>query len=475
MSVTRSIRALSALALAVSILAPVAHAAPDCAAFTTPIHHRINPASQANLLTRWQSEADNAVQYGFTDNRGTPFKAALQAGTDLVPVHRLHKGASGDFVWMWNQNEIANAVARYGYTDQGPNFLASQMAASCLQPVYRFLKGSKHRHAVGTVDRDALLAAGWTSEGVSFHAAVAADGETRFSIAVIPDTQGEVQASSPGNPPNLNDRRFLNRAQWLAAQRTTLNLKFVAHSGDVVNWGERDEHQYTVVSQGIKPLDDAGIPYSMAIGNHDTRAVCAGGSACPGESAAVNVRQTPLFNQYFNGRFRNQAGQFQTGKVDNAYSLFDAGGTQWMVLVLELWPRQAAIDWAKGVVASHPQANVIVVTHAYLNGDGSISTSNGGYGSTSPKHLFDTLVKVYPNIRMVFSGHTGQAASREDVGANGNKIASFLQTFHSSTNPVRVVEIDTADDSLTTYVHAPATGLDYPQYDKVVTGLNFID
>ena len=465
----------AAFALSLALCAPTVSAAPDCNAFTTPIHHRINPTSQANLLTRWQTEADNAVQYGFTENRGAPFKAALQAGTDVVPVHRLHKASGGDFVWMWNQNEIANAVARYGYTDQGVNFHAARVASPCLQPVYRLLKGGKHRHAVGTADRDALLAAGWTAEGVSFHAAVGATGETRFSIAVIPDTQGEAQPASPGNPPNLGDLRFLNRAQWLAAQRTALNLKFVTHSGDVVNWGERDEHQYTVVSEGIKPLDDAGIPYSMAIGNHDTRAVCAGGSACPGESASVNVRLTPLFNQYFDGRFRAQAGQYQSGKVDNAYSLFDAGGSQWMVLVLELWPRQGAIDWAKSVVASHPQANVIVVTHAYLNGDGSISTSNGGYGSTSPRHLFDTLIKVYPNVRMVFSGHTGQAASREDVGINGNRIASFLQTFHSSTNPVRIVEIDTADDSLSTYVYAPASGLDYPQYDKVVTGLDFID
>ncbi len=465
---------LSALLLVPAFLVPPAHAAPDCDAFTAPIHHRVNPGSQANLLTRWQSEADNAVQYGFTDNRGAPFRAALQAGTDLAPVHRLYKGSTGDFVWIWKPAEIASAVANYGYTDQGANFFASKVASPCLRPVYRYLKGSKHRHAVTQADRDALVAAGWTAEGISFHAA-ANDGETRFSIAVIPDTQGEAQPSSPGNPPNLGDLRFLRRAEWLASQRDLLNLKFVTHSGDVVNWGERDEHQYTVVSEGIEPLEDAGIPYSLAIGNHDTRAVCAGGSACPGESARDNVRLTPLFNQYFNGRFDAQAGQYQVNRVDNAYSLFEAGGRRWMVLTLELWPRQGAIDWAKGVVAAHPAHNVIVVTHAYLNGDGSISTSNGGYGATSPKHLFDTFIRVYPNIRMVFSGHTGQAASRLDTGANGNRIASFLQTFHSSTNPVRIVEIDTAANSLTTWVYAPSSDTDYPQYDRVVTGLEFVD
>lgn len=466
--------ALGALLLSAVLLAPAAQAAPECSAFTTPIHHRINPATQANLLTRWQDEADNAgATYGFTDNRGTPFNAARSAGTDLAPVRRLYKGSARDFVWMWEPDAIAAAVAN-GYTNQATDFYASKVAAPCLDPVYRYRKGSQHRHVMTLADRDALEAAGWTFDAVSFYA-VANQADPRFSIAVIPDTQNEAQAPRSNGTRNLGDLRFRQRAQWLASQRHHINLEFVTHIGDVVNWGERDEHQYQVASDGIRPLEDAGIPYSLAVGNHDTRAVCAGGSACPGESASVNVRLTPLFNEYFNGRFDAQAGQYETGKVDNSYSLFEAGGLKWMVLTLELWPRQGAINWAKGVVAAHPDHNVIVVTHSYLDANGNIWTSNGGYGSTSPRHLFDTFIRVYPNIRMVFSGHTGQAASRLDTGVNGNRIASFLQAFHSNTNPVRIVEIDTAEGSLATYVHAPGTGTDYPQYDTVVTGMDFVD
>ena len=91
--------------------------------------------------------------------------------------------------------------------------------------------------------------------------------------------------------------------------------------------------------------------------------------------------------------------------------------------------------WANGVVAANPTKNVIVSTHSYLAADGSISTSNGGYGSTSPRYLFDNLVKLHPNIKMVLSGHVGQAAVRTDTGVNGNKVLSFLQAFHSTTNP----------------------------------------
>lgn len=37
----------------------------------------------------------------------------------------------------------------------------------------------------------------------------------------------------------------------------------------------------------------------------------------------------------------------------------------------------------------------------------SISTSTGGYGDTSPTCLFDSLIKVYPNIRSVVSDDAG--------------------------------------------------------------------
>lgn len=443
-----------------------AHAQDACGALDDPIHHRVNPTSQANLLTTWLNEAENAeTRYGFTDDRGAPVLASRTAASGLAAVHRLYKGSTGDFVWIANPAEIAAAVANYGYTDQGPDFYASRTAGSCTRPVYRLLKGNKHRHAFSEADRSALLAAGWVAEGVSFHARpAAAPVDTTFSFAVIPDTQNEVFGAGT---------RHIGRAQWLADNKAALDLRFVLHSGDITNWGERDAPQYAIAAQGVAPLEAAGIPFAYSPGNHDTRAVCAGGSACPGESAGANVRLLPLFNQTFNDRFA-VTGRMEAGKVDNYYALFQAGGVDWLVLSLELWPRTAVVDWAGTVLAAHPSHNAIIVTHMYLNGDGSISTSNGGYGANSPRYLYDTLVSRYANVRFVFSGHTGQAIHRTDTGVNGNRIVSFLQSMHSQTNPVRIVEIDTAADEATTWIYAPGTQTSYPEYDAVVTGLGLI-
>lgn len=286
-----------------------------------------------------------------------------------------------------------------------------------------------------------------------------------FSIAVIPDTQNEVMPTS--------GPRFANRVGWLVSQQRTLDLRYAVQIGDLTNWGHVDPAQFARASADAAPLE-AAVPWSVAAGNHDTAAVCAGGSACPGANTNVTVRDVSTFARWFPpSRFPNLRGTYEAGRSENSYSTFSAGGKEWLVLTLELWPRTAVIDWANRVVAANSTRNVIVNTHAYLTSTGSISTSSGGYGANSPKYLFDHLVRVHPNIVMVLSGHVGQAAVRTDTGVQGNKIVSFLQCFHSTTNPVRIVQIDTRAGTVTSSVYAPGTRTSYTSYSTSTTGMRF--
>ncbi|MDH2426567.1 carbohydrate-binding domain-containing protein [Sphaerisporangium sp. TRM90804] len=293
------------------------------------------------------------------------------------------------------------------------------------------------------------------------------DDDTTFSFAVMPDTQQEVL--------NARDTRFRHRSEWLAANRSELDLRFVTHSGDVVNWDTPDHSQYAIAQDAMRPLEEAKVPYSLAIGNHDTQATGVGGSARDPSRTRELVRDTTVFNRYFTReRYGAVEGWFEDGKVDNSFSTYEAGGTRWLVMTLELWPRVEAVDWAKEVVASHPDHNVVVVTHDYIDGNGNIERS-AGYGATSPQYLFDNLIKQYANVKFVFSGHVGIAGNRVDTGVHGNKIYTFLQTFHSSTtNPVRLVEIDTAADALRTWIYAPYTNESYTQYDRSIGDLGLV-
>ncbi|HEY8456506.1 MAG TPA: metallophosphoesterase [Actinopolymorphaceae bacterium] len=283
--------------------------------------------------------------------------------------------------------------------------------------------------------------------------------DTTFTIAVIPDTQNEVVY-------RLEDEWFKQRTQWLVDNADALNLKFVTHTGDVVNWYRIDNEtvtydQYIRASDALAVLDNAGIPYSLSIGNHDAAATCEGGAACPGEDTHANLRNTEVFNSFFPpSRFANLVRVYERNKIDNSYHTFTAGGLQWLVLNLELWPRKEVVNWAKGVVAGHPHHNVIIVTHSHLTASGDIAQTNGGYGDTSPQYVFDNLTSRYRNVRFVFSGHTGLHAYRVDSGVHGNTIYQIQSTYHDHAS-TRLVEIDTANGSFSTRVYSRETGQDH--------------
>ena len=300
------------------------------------------------------------------------------------------------------------------------------------------------------------------------------DPATTFSFAVVPDTQPEVRADDP---------RTEKRIAWLVAHRAQLNLQWVLHSGDVQDWDTPDHQQWVSMSSRFAALAAAGIPFIAAPGNHDTAAVCQGGSACPGADTRATVRDTTLWNTYYPPSYFGFEGLAEPGKSDNGFRTFRAGGDDWLVLSLEIWPRPAIVDWAKGVVAAHPHHNVIVLTHMFLEGDGSISTTDGGYGATTPTQLWEAL-KGYPNVVMTVSGHTGQVYSGTTAAADGHPVAMLLQAMHApDTNPVRIVTVDTAAGTVTTQVRSsfdrsrPVGEQDVEEvhpYSTTLTGMRFV-
>lgn len=270
----------------------------------------------------------------------------------------------------------------------------------------------------------------------------------KFMIPVLPDTQCEV---------NTAPTMFKSQMDWIANNKGSANIKFVIGVGDIIDWDTPDHHMWITASDGYKILDHAGIPYALAVGNHDTAAVQVGGSAAPGDVHA-NVRITTQFNKFFPiSRFVAQQGRYQSGKSDNAWYTFTAGGMDWLVLTLELWARQGPVDWAKTIVASHPNHNVIVVTHSHLHADGTIVPDNGGYGDLSPQSIFDQFIGHYPNILLVLSGHVDSSAWRNDAGVKGNRIYQILQDYQNENKGagyIRLLEIDTTARTISSRMYS---------------------
>jgi len=276
----------------------------------------------------------------------------------------------------------------------------------------------------------------------------------KFTIPVLPDTQGEV-----GDKPEM----LISQLKWIVDKKDSLNIPFVLHVGDIVNF---DNHgHWQTASDGFKILDDAKIPYVLCLGNHDTEAVGVNtGSAASNVPGAthINLRKTTKFNTYFPvSRLMGQKGRFEEGKSDNAYYTFKAGGLDWLIVSLEFCARKEPVDWAGKVVAEHPNHNVIILTHYHLNGSGDIAERNAGYGDLSPYEIYDMLIKKHPNILMVLSGHTGSSTWRNDRGDNGNRIYQILTDYQHENfgdGYIRLLEINPERRFLSGKVYSPYNG-----------------
>ncbi|MFL6065994.1 MAG: metallophosphoesterase [Friedmanniella sp.] len=480
------------LALVVALVALVASACapgkdPDgqpCANLQTSVFGGTDPTNQSSFLTTSPVEAADLTHRGYTYKEllGPSFRAADKPAEGLVEVHRLYRAKNRDFFWSADPREIASEVREHSYVDQGPAFYLAAQPAECLVGVHRYVFRGQHRLVIKD-DGERLKKAGWRDEGIKFYAAPSTFSEvadagsgtgsatgdaSTFTVAVMPDTQLEVTRA--------RDTRLRDRSVWLVENQRRLNLSFVVHSGDLVDVDTPRHEQYERAKAGLAPLEAAGIPLTMAIGNRDTATRCSDISTCSDPAARAQLRDTSTYNHYFTRKdFSGIKGQFEKGKVDNEYAMYEAGGVSWMVLTLELWPRPEVVQWANEVVAAHPHANVIVATHAFLTASGDIMKTAGGYGATSPQYLFDNLIKRHENIKIVLSGHTGAAAHRVDKGIHGNTIYSFLQAIHDPKhNPMRLIQVNTAAKTLETWIYSPDTDRISPGSQLSYKGLSLV-
>ena len=88
------------------------------------------------------------------------------------------------------------------------------------------------------------------------------------------------------------------------------NVRFVLTTGDNVyagrrimgvpigDHGDEDDDWFFTFFQPYRYMVNR-VPVYPCIGNHDTGAVCVGGSACPGANANLTVRVTTQYNKAF--------------------------------------------------------------------------------------------------------------------------------------------------------------------------------
>ncbi len=241
-----------------------------------------------------------------------------------------------------------------------------------------------------------------------------------FTFVIIPDTQDVCTL----HPDKL--RRMTN---WIVEHKSEWNIKKILHLGDLVNNGAIIEEQWLNHDNAFSVIEESGIPYLIAIGNHDY-------------DYQKENRDAFIFNKYTN-KYGNKSwfgGSFEKNKAENIYTLLEVYGIKFIFLSLEFGPRDEVLAWANEVLNKHSDYFAIVITHSYLYPN-ALRTRPGNrhnpknykwtYGANDGEDMWHKCIKKHKNILAVFSGHhiNYHVSYRFDRGDYGNIIFQAFQNW----------------------------------------------
>ena len=274
-----------------------------------------------------------------------------------------------------------------------------------------------------------------------------------FSLIAMPDTQyyaDTVTGYAQEKWGNGDLRQyFFDQTQWIKDNAEKLNIAMVLHLGDIVNLD--CETDWEIADQAFRTLD-GNVPYILSAGNHDMR--------------NAELRNT-LFCKYF-PRSRFEQASWYGGHYGDAYggdwnyfTLFEAGGMQFIAVSLEFKPRDEILAWANDVVAAHSDRRCIIVTHSYLRNDASYNDeSNYKNIGNSALEIWNKLVKHHENIFMVLCGHVLGNARRTDAGEHGNKVHQLLSDFQGWNNGgegyLRILKFTPKENKIEAQTYSPS-------------------
>lgn len=242
---------------------------------------------------------------------------------------------------------------------------------------------------------DAALIDMWmTEEEMQAYREEAGYADYDYAIAVIGDTQ-TITNHFPDQLHYIYD--------WIAAHAEEKKIAFVQGLGDITDLDLPRE--YELVKGELEKLDGV-VPYSLIRGNHD------------------NI---PNYTKYISyGEYGGSPDESFDGTMLNTYETIRLGTVDFLMLHLDYAPSDEVLAWANKVVKEHPEHNVIISTHAYLNCDGKpIDVKIGDNNGTD---LWNKLISKHQNIVLVLSGHVtwDEILIAQQQSKKGNTVTQIL-------------------------------------------------
>ena len=270
-----------------------------------------------------------------------------------------------------------------------------------------------------------------------------------FTIIVLPDTQFYSSSMNGGTP-----EIFEAQTRWIVEHKDSLNIAFVTQLGDFVQNGDDVLAEWEAADAAISLLEDPlttglpeGIPYGVAVGNHDQSPV--------GDADGT----TRLFNRFLGvSRFDGRAyyGGHYGATNDNHYEVFTAAGMDFIILHLEYdtSPDSAVLRWADEVLKEHDTRRAIVVTHFMIR------AGDPADFSTQGQAIYDEL-KDNANLFLLLGGHVagGGGEGRRVDSLNGGRVYSLLSDYQARSRGgdgwLRIMRFSPARNEITVQTFSP--------------------
>lgn len=247
-----------------------------------------------------------------------------------------------------------------------------------------------------------------------------------FTLVHIPDTQRIISTKG-----------LDGIATWIVNHRIDKNIPYAVQTGDITEGDLATEWQAASTAMAIleNPATTGladGVPYGILPGNHD---------------ALTN------FNTYFGvSRFNGRAyysGHFPSDSNQNSYTLFSAGGMDFIAINVRDGARQDEVTWADNLLATYSNRRGIVSTHGLFPWVGAPAWNQWG-------QAFFNALSDNPNLFLMLSGHCRMEAWRQDVGSHGNTIYSLAADFTDSlSDNIRLLEFSPSENKIHVRTYSP--------------------
>jgi hypothetical protein len=276
---------------------------------------------------------------------------------------------------------------------------------------------------------------------ITFYGREKTTRKNTYTIAAIPDTQHYVRE-------NWWPHYFDATTQWLVDNRDAINLRYVAHVGDIVQAAnEVQEWEYANISLSIlDTLPD--LPYGLTVGNHD-------------EWPIQDPCCTELFNAYFpytryEGVVPWYGGHYGENN-DSSYILFTGGMQEYIAIHTEYRnpaPEDGILDWMDGLLTKYSNRKAIVVMHeAIMPGGAGHQAAWDDQGEA----VYEKL-KHHSNFFLMLAGHRHGEGRRVDT-YKGNTVHTIMHNFQirpqSGQGYFRLLEFSTDDDEVIIKTYSP--------------------